>query len=124
MNVNLHSQQQSDLVHAMYRVIDERDAQALGVFLDEKVVFQLGNFEPVRGRDRVIGANEAFFETIADMSHTIDDLWVHDHHTICAGSVLYTRLDATRLSIPFATILTMEKGQVIDYRVFADISEL
>ena len=68
--------------------------------------------------------NASFFESVAAMAHTIDKVWSQDADVICSGSVQYTRLDGSQLSLPFATILTTEDGLIRDYKVYADVSPL
>ncbi|WP_282608822.1 nuclear transport factor 2 family protein [Pelagibius sp. Alg239-R121] len=117
-------QRAHDLVTNLYRTVDSRNVAALSKFLSDDVVFQLGNHEPIRGRDAVLTANAAFFKTINGMAHTIEGVWAQDRDVICSGYVQYIRSDGTELSLPFSTILSLEDGLIADYQVYADISPL
>ncbi|WP_428640799.1 nuclear transport factor 2 family protein [Roseibium sp.] len=112
------------LLAALYSAVDAFDAEAVGALLTRDVGFQLGNFGEISGKQAVIDANRAFFETIAAMRHTITGIWSEDRTVICAGTVHYTRKDGTELEVPFATVLELSSGQIRDYRVFVDISAL
>ena len=112
------------LVSALYTAVDEMNAQGVVDHVTEDVRFQLGNFEPITGRDAVKEANAAFFKTINEMSHTITDVWSSGDTAICDGSVHYTRKDKSKYEVPFAAHLGLRNGKVADYKVFVDISGL
>ncbi|MDW3206709.1 MAG: nuclear transport factor 2 family protein [Alphaproteobacteria bacterium] len=114
----------NDLVHALYSTVDRRDAPGLARFLTDTIVFRLGNHDPIVGLNAVLDANEAFFRTIENMSHDIAGIWTVDETTICNGNVHYVRLDGSRLTLPFATILTFQDERIADYRVYVDVSPL
>jgi len=112
------------LVAALYTAVDSLDADGVGGQVAENVLFRLGNFDELRGRQAVIDANAAFFGTIKAMRHTITDIVSEGDNVFCAGSVHYTRLDTSELTVPFATRLKLEKGRIADYRVYVDVSPL
>ena len=112
------------LLASLYSAVDDQNAEGVGTFVTSDVRFQLGNFNEIRGREAVIEANAAFFQTITAMRHTITGIWSEGPAVICAGTVHYTRKDASELEVPFATILTLSDGKISDYRVYVDISAL
>ena len=112
------------LISALYTAVDEMNAQGVVDQVTEDVRFQLGNFEPITGRDAVKEANASFFETINAMSHTITDVWSSGDTAICDGTVHYTCKDKSELEVPFAAHLGLREGKVADYKVFVDISGL
>ena len=114
----------TELIAALYKAVDEMSAQGVVDRVTDDVRFQLGNFEPITGRDAVKEANAAFFQTIKAMSHTIDDIWSSGDTAICDGTVHYTRKDSSKHKVPFAAHLGLREGKVADYKVFVDISEL
>ncbi len=116
--------QSTELVTRLYQAVDSRTAASLEPFLSPSVTFQLGNNLPVSGKEAVLQVNASFFESVAAMAHTIDKVWSQDADVICSGSVQYTRLDGSQLSVPFATILATEDGLIRDYKVYVDVSPL
>lgn len=98
--------------------------QALSGFLADRLIFRIGNAEPIQGKNNVIAANKAFFESIGDMSHRIDGIWSSGENIICNGFVNYKRLDGGGYSAPFAIVLTIRNNLITEYLVYADISEL
>lgn len=113
------------LTHALYQAVDRKDVDLLAQVLGETVYFQLGNFPAVEGLEAVLEANRGFFSSIEVMHHTLDDIWqTGDDCTVCHGRVDYIRLDKSRYSARFATVLRWQDGMIDDYRVYADISGL
>ncbi len=113
-----------DLTAGLYRAVDAKSIPELSAFLSDDVVFQLGNHDPIRGKDAVLAANASFFTSIATMTHSIENVWAQSPNVICAGYVQYRRHDGSELSLPFSTILALEKGLIVDYQVYVDISPL
>lgn len=113
-----------NLIAGLYSAVDNLDAQGVGSFIADDVLFRLGNFDVLQGRQAVIDANAAFFGTIAAMRHTISGIWSEGETVICSGEVHYTRQDASDLTVPFATVLTLRDTRISDYRVYVDVSPL
>jgi len=113
-----------DLIAGLYAAVDNLDAQGVGRFVTDDVLFQLGNFDELEGRQAVVDANAAFFNTISAMRHTISGIWSEGETVICTGEVHYTRKDASELTVPFATVLTLRATRISDYRVYVDVSPL
>ncbi|WP_422378716.1 nuclear transport factor 2 family protein [Roseibium sp.] len=112
------------LIAGLYQAVDALDAEGVGSFVTDDVLFRLGNFDQLQGRQQVIDANAAFFSTISAMQHTISGIWSDGNTVICSGEVHYTRKDTSTLSVPFATVLTLTDSRIADYRVFVDVSPL
>ncbi|SDE50046.1 nuclear transport factor 2 family protein [Kordiimonas lacus] len=104
--------------------VDGMDTAQLAPFLAEDVRFRIGNHDPVKGKKAVLDANHAFFCSIGSMAHTIDNIWPHGDDIICNGTVDYVRLDGSAHSATFATVLTLKDGEISDYLVYADLSQL
>lgn len=116
--------QHRNLIAGLYQAVDALDAEGVGSFVAADVLFRLGNFDPLQGRQQVVDANAAFFGTISAMQHTISGIWSDADTVICSGEVHYTRKDNSTLSVPFATVLTLKNSLISDYRVFVDVSPL
>ena len=112
------------LIEKLYKSVDNRSVEDLSVFLAEDVRFRIANHDPVVGKKAVLEANQAFFTSIASMSHRIDNVWSQGEDVICNGRVDYIRLDGSEFSAPFATVLKLQDSNIVDYQVYADISEL
>lgn len=118
------SSEHTPLIAALYTAVDAMNAQAVVDHVTDDVRFQLGNFDPLTGRDAVKESNAAFFATINAMRHSISGIWSSGDTAICDGTVHYTRLDLSEHEVPFAAHLDLRDGKIADYRVFVDISGL
>ena len=111
-------------IENLYKAVDNKNVDDLSVFLSDKVRFCIANHEPINGKEAALKANQAFFSNITSMTHHIDNIWEQDDDVICNGSVDYIRLDGSAFSAPFATILKLQTDKIVDYLVYADISQL
>lgn len=108
----------------LFADIDRRDPDAFVGHLTEDVSFTFGNADTVRGRPAVAAAVGGFFQSIAALQHEIAEAWSLPGVVVVHGTVAYTRHDRSRLTVPFATIMTLEGDLVRDYRIFVDASLL
>ncbi len=116
--------QDTSFVAPLFRSIDEMDADRFVSYLARDAVFRFGNGPEVRGSDAIRAAVAGFFGTIAALEHRITDTWAQPGAVICRGEVTYTRKDGTRLTVPFADVFGMREGQIVDYRIYMDVSPL
>ena len=108
----------------LYQAVDEKSLDKLSLFLADQVNFKLANFPITQGKVAVLEANKAFFTSIQSMQHRLDNIWQIEGRLICHGEVSYIRLDQTKTSANFATILKLEDDKIVDYLVYADLSQL
>jgi catechol 2,3-dioxygenase-like lactoylglutathione lyase family enzyme/ketosteroid isomerase-like protein len=113
-----------EFIDQLYKNIDDKNLPALSELLSDDVVFQLGNHDPLAGKQAVLDANDAFFKSIRAMEHAIDGVWAVGENMFCDGHVHYTRLDGSKLTIPFATILAVKNDLIRDYKIYVDVSPL
>lgn len=104
--------------------VDKKDADYLANFLAQEVVFRIGNYPAVQGKEAVLVSNCEFFKSIDKMAHTIDEIVVNGETVFCYGKVDYVRLDSTTTSATFATVLKLSGTKITEYYVFADLSAL
>ncbi len=108
----------------MLGAVDARDTAAFGDHLAEDVVFRFGNAPAVAGAEAVRSATEQFLGGLRGISHSVTEVWEVDDVVAAHGSVTYTRLDGSTLSVPFALIWHLAGGLIHEYRIFVDVSAL
>ena len=108
----------------LFSSIDNRDGDAFAAFLADDVEFRFGNAEPVKGRAAVHAAVSGFFQSISAVRHQLDRVWRTDDAAVCHGNVTYTRHDGSTLGVPFANVMYLRDGLVVNYLIFADVSSL
>ncbi|MCK6264235.1 nuclear transport factor 2 family protein [Vibrio sp. ZSDE26] len=114
----------TEYIQALYQIVDNRDVIALSELLHPEISFRFGNADPVQGKDSVVDVNHQFFDSIAKMGHSFDGIWQQDDVIICNGEVNYVRKDGSFYAAKFATFLTIKEGLIIDYKIYADVSQL
>ena len=113
-----------NLVAAVLGTIDAGDTKAFAGYLAPDIDFRFGNAPPVHGAQEVRAAVEQFLVGIRAIAHEIVGAWRAGAVIAAHGSVTYTRLDGSALSVPFAVIWYLYEERIRDYRIFVDTSAL
>lgn len=122
ININIDAK---GFVETLYRVaVDGRNIEALSDYLADNVRFRIGNHSMLHGKNAVLEANRAFFDSISSMSHQIERVWLLGNVITCSGTVDYLRLNGTKHTAVFATFLTLNRDKIEEYIVYADLSGL
>ncbi len=121
----------STWITELFGAIDRRDAETFQKFLAKDVLFRFGNTEAVHGRETAGAVVDGFFHSIAGLSHDVHQILETPRTILSHGIVTYTRLDGSKLAVPFANVFNMieqhfhEKDTLIaEYLIFADVSAL
>lgn len=111
-------------VDRLFRDIDRKDTEAFLGHLADDVEFRFGSSPAVAGKGAVGDAVGAFFESIAALRHTVENVWEGDASTVCEGMVTYTRHDGREVPIPFTDVFDHRDGEIDGYRIYIDMSPL
>ena len=113
-----------EIIDNIFSAIDNRDATAFASFFADDGSFRFANLEPVKNKENVTGFVKAFFDGINGIGHEIEDFWSTDNAAIIRGRVEYTRKDDSVLPANFCTVIKHNDGEISDYLVYVDASEL
>ena len=105
----------------LFAIIDTRQTQAFARLLCEDASFRYGSNADVRGRAACV---DHVFTTFRASSHELERCWEVADCRIGQGTVIYTRLDAQQVALPFCNVLTMRDGLVARYEIFIDPTPL
>ena len=111
-------------IKGLFTIIDQRDAEAFAALFAHDGEFRFANHPACIGRAAIQAAVGAFFDSIAALQLTVEELWQVDNTLLMRGTVTYTRHDSHKVSLPFANIIKGEIGAFQDYRIFADVTPL
>ena len=111
-------------MHELLGRVDAMDVEGFIAFLRPDARFRFANAPAATGREAIAVAVAGFFTAIRSLRHEITGAWTVPGHSICEGRVTYTRLDGSRLSVPFVNVLEMAGGLVADYRIYVDAAAL
>ena len=104
--------------------LDAKDSDKVMEFLTEDCRFQAANNAIVQGKEQIKDVLEDFFTRIKSTKHEVNDIIESTTSLIHRGTVTYTRIDNTKLTVPFCDVFKMRKGRIAEYNIYIDWSEL
>ena len=112
-----------DLVRTLIRAVDAADHDGIATRTASDVHFRFGNATPTDTQAELLAAAQSFRDVIADLRHTILDLWeVGDGMVVALMDVYYRRLDGRELTLPCCNVFGVHNGVVDDYRIYMDVN--
>ena len=112
-----------ELVRTLIRAVDAADHNAIAALTAADVHFRFGNAAPTGTQAELLAAAESFRDAIADLRHTVVDLWeVGDGMVVALMDVYYRRLDGRELTLPCCNVFGVHNGVVNDYRIYMDVN--
>jgi len=111
-------------LRSLIGTIDAADATGFCTYLTEDAVFHFGNAPPVLGRPAIERAVRQFFASIQRSHHQVVRVWPAVDAIALDGLVTYTRLDGSKITLPFADTLVMRGDRVAEYIIYIDITPL
>jgi ketosteroid isomerase-like protein len=113
----------SNLVRTLIRAVDDSDHDTIAALTATDVHFRFANVAPTSTRSELLAAAQSFRDALADMRHTIVDLWEVDTSTVVGlFDVYYQRLDGRELNLPCCNVFRVRDGVVNDYRIYMDVN--
>lgn len=116
--------EQQDWLNELFRKIDAKDTAGFLSFLTSDARFRFGNAPLLQGTQAIGEAVDAFFASIKASQHRLLDTWLIDDAVICQGEVSYTRIDNSRLTLPFVNIFRMQGKHIEQYLIYIDVTPL
>jgi ketosteroid isomerase-like protein len=112
-----------ELVRTLIGAVDAADHNAIAALTASDVHFRFGNATPTDTQVELLAAAQSFRDAIADLRHTILDLWEVEGGTVVAlMNVYYRRLDGRELTLPCCNVFGVHNGVVNDYRIYMDVN--
>ena len=111
-------------IGGLFAAIDLQDSDAFVAHLAEDAVFRFGSAPPVQGRVAVRAAVDAFFGTIAGLSHRVDRTLRDGDTLVCIGEVTYRRHNGGEITLPFTNVFDYDGGLINFYGIYIDIAPL
>ena len=109
---------------ALFGAIDSADASNFCAYLTNDATFRFGNAPPVQGRAAIEQAVTQFFASIRSSRHQLGRVWPAPEAVAVEGSVTYTRLDGTEITLPFVDTLVLRGDRIAEYYIYIDITPL
>ena len=78
---------------------------------------------PTSTQSELLAAAESFRAAIADLRHTVLDIWQVDDDTVIAiMDVSYRRLDGRELNLPCCNLFRVRDGLIDTYLIYMDVN--
>ena len=116
--------QETGWLPALFASIDAKDTERFLGFLTEDATFRFGSAPVAEGHDAIAQAVGGFFDSIAGLSHTVNNVWTGPGNVMCEGEVCYTRHDGKQVTIPFADAFDVRGDKISGYRIYIDMAPL
>jgi hypothetical protein len=116
--------QNSDWWQHLFASIDGKRTQDFVSFLTEDGEFRFGNGPSVHGRAAVAAYVDGFFGMINSSRHELVRAWNDDGTAVCEGNVTYTRLDGSKITVPFVNVFYMRGNGIARYLIYIDSTPL
>ena len=104
--------------------MDAKDTEKLLSFLTDDCLFQAGNSNPVRGKEAIAETLDNFFPAVKRIEHDMFDSFESETAAVYRGTVTYTRLDDSTLTVPVCDVFKMRNDKVAEYYIYIDWSAL
>ncbi|WP_433602424.1 nuclear transport factor 2 family protein [Nocardia sp. CA-135953] len=108
----------------VFAIVDTMDVDTFASLFTEHGELTFANSAPLVGPEQIRQGTQAFFDTIAGLSHTILEEWNSGSDTIVELSVTYHRQDGQHVTIPVVSIWHRDGdiGKIDRYRVYFDLA--
>jgi uncharacterized protein (TIGR02246 family) len=110
------------MVRTMCAQVDAGDADGFAAWFADDASYTFGNSDPISGpaaiRDATAGAAAAF----PWLRHSVDQVAQLDDQLFCRFTIHTEAADGREVRMPCVTVIWMEHGQIVDYRVHVDLA--
>ena len=113
-------------VRRVFDLLDNFDVEGFGKLIAEGGEVRFGNGPSMIGVDAISEGQRGFFAAIKKMEHSLspDGIWSKDGSFVVEGTVTYTRMDDSTLTIPFADVFYLNNGKISKLYVYFDVAPL
>ena len=105
---------------SLFATIDGKRSQEFAQYLTPNGEFRFGSQPSVHGQANVAAYVDAFFGMIGGSRHELLRTWDADGTTVCEGLVHYTRLDGSKITIPFVNVFYLQGDRIARYLIYID----
>ena len=104
--------------------IDAKDTAKFVSYLAPDGEFVFGNAPPAVGHAAIGAAVGGFFAAIQGCRHRLATTWEGPDSAAGEGTVTYTRLDGSTITLPFVDVFHFRDGRIGRYQIYMDVNPL
>lgn len=106
------------------KTLDSKDTESVLAYLTDDCVFQAGNAPVVKGKEAIKSIFDQFYPAVKSINHEITDIFESGDSVVHRGTVTYTRLDDSILTVPVCDVFKVREAKIAEYYIYIDWSEL
>ncbi len=103
---------------------DAKDTAKFVSYLTPDGEFIFGNAPAAVGHAAVGAAVSGFFAAIGSCRHRLTATWDGPESAVGEGTVTYTRLDGSTITLPFVDVFHFRDGKIGRYQIYMDVNPL
>lgn len=111
-------------VDALFSSIDRFDAEAFGGFFASDATYVFANYPAVQGRDEIVGAATAFWDTVDSLHHKVLNVFPFDGGFVTELEITFGLKDGRTVTLPTAVITRTADGLITDHRIYVNETPL
>ena len=111
-------------VDKISEALDSKNLEKVLEYLTDDCVLIAGNGDPVKGKENISKVFEGFFPAVKSTAHDVTDIFESGESLVYRGTVTYTRLDNSQLTVPFCDVFKIKGDLISEYYIYIDWSEL
>ncbi len=101
---------------------ETRSVDEFASYFTDDAFYQVGNSEPLLGRDRIRESAIRFRQAIKSIVHDIKQIWELGNTVFVEIEITYTRNDDKVVTIPCLDVVELEGDKFKSIRIYMDIS--
>jgi hypothetical protein len=101
---------------------ETRSVEEFVSYFTEDAFYQVGNNEPLLGRDRIRESSVRFRQAITKILHDIKNIWELENTVVCEMEITYTRKDGKVFILPCSDVIHFNGDKFQKIQIYMDIS--
>lgn len=106
------------------KALDSKNTEAVLAYLADDCIFQAGNAPAIQGKAAIKNTFDQFYPAVKSINHEITDIFESDDSVVQRGTVTYTRLNGSTLTVPVCDVFKVRDNKITEYYIYIDWSEL
>ena len=111
-------------VDALFGSIDHFDADAFAAFFAPNATYVFSNYPPVVGRDEIVAAATAFWDTVRTLSHDVLEVLPINGGFVTRLEIAFGLQDGRTVTLPVAMITRTAAGLITEHRIYVNETPL
>lgn len=104
--------------------LDSKKTEKVLEYLADDCILQAGNMPIIHGKEAIKNTFDQFYPAVKSIKHEITDIFEAEDKVVQRGTVTYTKLDESILTVPVCDVFKISDNKITEYYIYIDWSEL